>query len=145
MLSVGSRVVVGSGACTAEANEKGCPSPIQMRVGIGPSAIGLSEYRCQPGWIVATMVTLTRDPAFTAFAAGLTSFQETGSGGAAAIASAAIVAARSVILIGLRWWYGCRPERPDRHRRPGVRAWSCRPARTPRRPDGAGRSGTSSR
>src|SRR5215467_2080567 len=98
-----------------------------MRVGIGPSGIGLSEYRCQPGWTVATSFRLTREPALTDFAEGGSSFQETGSGGAAANEKAASAAQR-IVFIGLRSWAVGRLSIRDRHMPPAAHAWSCHPA-----------------
>ena len=43
MPKLGSCITCGSGDCIAPASAKGWPSAIQMRVGIGPSAIGFSE------------------------------------------------------------------------------------------------------
>src|SRR5262245_15043242 len=103
-----------------------------MRVGIGPSGMGFSEYRCQPGCIVATNFKMRREPALTDLAEGDSSFQDTGSGGAAANVKTAS-AAEKIVFIELRSWNGYRRTR-DRHMPLEARVWSCRPARTPLRP-----------
>src|ERR1039458_9899387 len=45
MPKLGSCITCGSGDCTAPASENGWPSAIQMRVGMGPSAMGFKDRK----------------------------------------------------------------------------------------------------